>query len=530
MKKSIQLLIPMSGQGTRYQKAGYTEPKPLIAINGTAMIERLLSCLPERWPASFIMANNHKDTQLPSLLKKLRPAGNQFFIEPHSQGPSFAVLKIIDQLPASEPVLLSYCDYGMVWDAQRFEDFVLSSDCDACLISYRGFHAHYLGETKYAYSRLEQGSVKEVKEKGAFTDNRENEFASCGAYYFKSAKLLKEAIEFQLQNEIKLNGEYYTSLTVEALLRMSPSADVRVFEIQNFFQWGTPEDLRNFEYWEKSYHAFNKSMARRLETDQVLLPMAGFGSRFASITKIKKPLIKLAGEPMFKRALATLPLAQKTVVISVAEVINDIAAIELNADTKLVALDHVPAGQALTVEMGLSHLDLDRSVFISACDHGLVVDSKLWEQVKITNADAVVFTVVGFPGVSRTPGAYSYVKTSETSLEPLKPIEGISLKKPITGVPANDHLLVGSFWFRSGHILAQGIKALKASDKLVNNELYLDGIFDELNKLSFKCVALPLDAYFNWGDPNSLKEALYWQEVFMGQCLTPRSAFTGVEL
>ena len=39
----------------------------------------------------------------------------------------------------------------------------------------------------------------------------------------------------------------------------------------------------------------------------------------------------------------------------------------------------------------------------------------------------------------------------------------------------------------------------------------------------------PLDGYMNWGDPNSLKESLYWKEVFMGHQLQPRGAYPGVE-
>ncbi|MFM8315958.1 MAG: NTP transferase domain-containing protein, partial [Deltaproteobacteria bacterium] len=238
MLKNIQLLIPMSGQGNRYRDAGYKEPKPLIPVNGVPMITRLLENFPDSWPTVFVMAENHKNTELPSVLTKNRPLGYQVFIEKHTQGPSFAALKGLEHLDPELPVLLSYCDYAMVWDSTRFTHFVEETQCDACVVSYRGYHAHYRSPQQYAYCRMSGERVVEVKEKGSFTSNREQEFASSGGYYFKSARLLKKAIEFQLAQNLQLNGEFYSSLTVEALLRMDPKAHVRVFEIPGFFQWG----------------------------------------------------------------------------------------------------------------------------------------------------------------------------------------------------------------------------------------------------------------------------------------------------
>ena len=40
--KDIQLIIPMAGIGKRFKDAGYTDPKPLININGTPMIKHIV--------------------------------------------------------------------------------------------------------------------------------------------------------------------------------------------------------------------------------------------------------------------------------------------------------------------------------------------------------------------------------------------------------------------------------------------------------------------------------------------------------
>ena len=36
--KQINVLIPMAGEGSRFAAAGYTDPKPMIDVNGKSMI------------------------------------------------------------------------------------------------------------------------------------------------------------------------------------------------------------------------------------------------------------------------------------------------------------------------------------------------------------------------------------------------------------------------------------------------------------------------------------------------------------
>lgn len=499
----------MSGKGTRYQKAGYTDPKPLIAVNGIPMIERLLESFPKEWPVTFILAEDHKNTELPKLLENLRPEGKQFFTATQVKGPSHAVAEFSAQIDDRLPVLISYCDYGMKWNAKEFQKFVKTSNCDACVVSYLGFHAHYLSPVTYAYSRMQGERVVEIKEKGSFTENRENEFASCGAYYFKSLGLFNQAYEFQQKNNLQLNDEYYTSLTVEALLRLNPKSEVRIFEIERFYQWGTPADLQDYEYWEQTFAHRSEEKPEQMP-DQLLIPMAGLGSRLAELNKIPKPLVMSAGKSMYRRAVESLPKASKTVFVTREQIANKM---KLEKFEQIIALDYIPAGQALTTELGVKALDQRKPVWVTACDHSFFFDEHQWKNlVKNLNPDAVVFTIKNFPGVYRKPMSFSYVKADEKNN-----FQGISVKKPISENPRQDHLLVGTFWFKSAEILQQGISSLKEENSAVNGELYLDGIFDHLLKLNLRIHIFELSGYINWGDIESFKEATYWYETFISE-------------
>lgn len=527
----MQVLIPMSGQGTRYKKVGYSQPKPLIPVSGRPMIERLLQKIPTEWPVTFVLAENHRSTELPEVLLKLRPQAQQIFIPAHDKGPSYAIKAALPHLKSQEPVLVSYCDYGFKWDPWDFAEFVKNSRCHSALLSYRGFHAHYLSPVTYAFSRMQGEQVVEVREKGSFTDQRENEFASAGAYYFDSVVTLTKAIEAQEKLNLSLNGEFYTSLTVEALLRSQPNANVRVYEIPAFYQWGTPEDLQTFEYWEKTFNLWAHTQNHGMTVDHVHMPMAGLGSRFKDYYNTPKPFLFIDETPMYRLALNSLPLGNTTSFVSLKSVEQSLS---LKSHEAAHFLPETPPGQAFSVQAGLTAIPEQGTLVISACDHSIVIEPTVWEEFqKNPDCDAAIFTIQGFPGARRRPQAFAYVEVkgdinTNINNKTFSEVSRVSVKQPLSSDPTQDHLLVGSFWFKNKSVLEKSLSQLIEKNPRVNGELYLDSIFNLMIENSLKVRIIPLDGYVNWGDPDSLAEALYWKEVFLGHRLSKRQRLEGV--
>jgi NDP-sugar pyrophosphorylase family protein len=520
----MQVLIPMAGHGSRFHQAGYTLPKPLIPVNQIPMIERLLKKFPQEWPCTFVIAEDHEDSELPVLLKKLRPDSRILCVKKNSQGPSLAIETALPYLDAHHPVLISYCDYGLKWDPWDFAEYVSKTDCDTCVVSYRGFHSHYLNALTYAYSKMDQEFIREIKEKGSFTSDRENEYASCGAYYFKKTSDLKLALDYQKSHDLKINGEFYTSLTVESLLRLRPEVKARVYQIDAFFQWGTPGDLEDFEYWENTFRHWNQFMTNQHppQCSQILIPMAGKGSRLKHLFSSPKPLIPIGETLMYRKALQSLPQATQVIFVALKEVAEKLA---LSENEKVVRVESTPSGQALTTELGLSSLNPDLDFIVTACDHSVVIDPHNWKQfIANPDCDAAIFTMKGYTGTRRNPKAYSYIESSEGAF-PL--IRTISVKEPISSDARNDSLLVGTFWFKNGKVAQMGIDELKKRGKLIEGELFLDSVFEILISMGLKVREFPLCGYANWGDPESLKESIYWYEIYMGRSLMPREPFPG---
>ena len=51
---TLNILVPMAGHGSRFAKAGYALPKPLLPTHGRPMIERVVDNIRPTRPHRFI--------------------------------------------------------------------------------------------------------------------------------------------------------------------------------------------------------------------------------------------------------------------------------------------------------------------------------------------------------------------------------------------------------------------------------------------------------------------------------------------
>ncbi len=79
---NLQLVIPMSGQGSRFARVGFEDPKPLIEVDGRPMIEWVLRMFPGEEEPLFICRNEHlAQTRMRQILTTLKPNGRILGVE-----------------------------------------------------------------------------------------------------------------------------------------------------------------------------------------------------------------------------------------------------------------------------------------------------------------------------------------------------------------------------------------------------------------------------------------------------------------
>lgn len=513
----MKIVIPMSGMGNRFVKAGYIEPKPLIEVEGMPIIEHVVKMFPSEEDFIFICNSKHlKETNMRAILQRIAPKGQIIEIPPHKKGPVYAVQYVETLLDDDEEVIVNYCDFACYWNYADFLDHTRSREADGCVPAYKGFHPHMLGTTNYAFMRDEKQWMLEIKEKEPFTDNRMQEYASMGTYYFKKGAYVKKYFKELMEKDINLNGEYYVSLIYNLLV--NDGLKVSIYDVQHMLQWGTPQDVEEYNGFSDYFRAVCKEQPNtniHSATGINLIPLAGLGSRFSKEGyEDPKPLISVSGKPMIVQAANYLPKAPKNIFVCLEDHLKEYP-LERNIkkaypDAKIVSLNKTTEGQACTCEIGLKDEDPDSPLLIAACDNGMLYDKVKYEALlNDTTVDAIAWSFRNHPSSERNPEMYGWMKTDDNDT-----VTGVSVKKAISDTPRKDHAIVGTFYFRKTSHFLQALSRMYKKNVRVNGEFYVDSCLNELVDMNLNVKVFEIDHYIGWGTPNDYKTYTYWQSFF----------------
>lgn len=512
----MHIIIPMSGIGNRFVEAGYKDPKPLIVINGKPIIEHVCDLFPSETKFTFICNAKHlAETNMREVLLGIKPNANVIEIPNHKKGPVYAVYLVEDLIDDEEEVIINYCDFGSYWDYEDFLKHTRDRDADGAIPAYKRFHPHMLGTTNYAFMRDDKQWMLEIKEKEPFTDNRMNEYASNGTYYFKKGSYVKKYFKELMDKDINLKDEYYVSLVYNLLV--SDGLKISIYDVQHMLQWGTPQDVEEYNTWSKYFADAieEKDKPKALSNSITLIPLAGRGSRFVKMGYVDpKPLIQVSGKPMIIQAANSLPNSQNHIFVTLKEHLDKYPLEETlkneYADAKIISINEVTEGQAITCSLGLKGVDKDASLLIAATDNGMIYNHKEYEKLlEDKNVDAIIFTFRYHISSKNNPQMYGWVRVNEQNIA-----TSVSVKVPISDNPFNDHAIVGTFWFRKVDSFNKALQNLLDKNIRVNDEYYVDSLMGELIELGLNVKVFEVDDYICWGTPDDYETFVYWQSFF----------------
>jgi NDP-sugar pyrophosphorylase family protein len=523
-KKEVQIIIPMSGLGERFVKAGYKDPKPLIEVDGKPIIEHVINLFPEEKNISFICNDYHlKETNMRQILNKVSPNGKIYEVPVEGrEGPVQAVSLIYDEIDDDKEVIISYCDYGTYWNYTEFLEDTRYREADGAVVCYKGFHPHMLGTDNYAFlQETEVGSrwMKAIQEKQPFTNNRMNEYASNGTYYFKSGALMKKYFQLLMNKKIKVKNEYYVSMVYNLLVE--DGFKINIFEIEHMLQWGTPHDLEIYKDWSKYFSNIIKPLETFIDNNDttLILPMAGAGSRFSKKNyKDPKPLINVNGLPMIVQAVNCLPNTTKKIFICLDEHVKNYKLKDIlhntYPNTNVYTINQITEGQACTCEIGINngYLDGERSILISACDNGVYYDiNKYQKLVDNTEIDVIVWSFRNNSASRNNPNMYAWIETDENNY-----IKSVSCKKFDESKHdlKNSHVIIGTMFFRKSKYFIDGLNSNYKENIRTNGEFYVDDVINQNIKKGLKVKVFEVENYICWGTPDDYETYNYWKDFF----------------
>ena len=526
----MNVIIPMTGYGSRFVAAGYQELKPFIRVMGRPVIEWIVK---DMYPADvniiFVCRGEHlmKDAFMRERLLLLAPEAKIVSIEDWvKKGPVYDVLRGYRELlaqqaiDAQEPCIINYCDFYMQWDYAAFAKEAAERGCDGAVPCYSGFHPNLLPEKNYYASCLTdaQDDLIEIREKYSFEKDKTKAKHSPGVYYFAGGAVMEKYCQILTEHEeCAINGEYYASLPYNFMVQDGLKVWVPV-NVEYFCQWGTPEDMQEFVYWtdlirksEAAQHTggAESSGAEEGMPGRILIPMAGAGQRFADAGyTVHKPAImtvdRATGQekPMVVCATKDLPgvAADGSNVIYVDRNFHQTDGVEdaIRAwypQAAFITVDHLTEGQACTCMLAEPYLDPEQPLLIAGCDNGMDIDRDAFDALT-KECDCIVFTYRHNEAVLANPNAYGWMIADAAGN-----ITGTSIKKAISDSPMEDPAVVATFWFRRAAVFIEATKKMIAENDRINGEFYVDQTVKHVLDLGYRAKIFDIDRYVGWGTP-----------------------------
>ena len=78
------------------------------------------------------------------------------------------------------------------------------------------------------------------------------------AFTFKKLNNFLDSVEKMKKRNAKVNDEYYVDTAINDAIALGLRCVI--FEIDSYICWGTPNDLKTFEYWQSCFNIWNSSI------------------------------------------------------------------------------------------------------------------------------------------------------------------------------------------------------------------------------------------------------------------------------
>ncbi len=234
----LNIVIPMAGRGSRFVRAGYELPKPLIDIYGHPMIEYVTENIKPSCEHRFIyicQEEHLKKFDLANELKKMSVGCEIITIDHITEGAACTVLlaeKFIDN-----------DDALMIANSDQYVDI----DIDVYLSAIGGKDGLIMtmpaNDPKWSFIKYDvNGNVIMVREKEVISNE-----ATVGIYNYKHGKDFVKYAYQMIEKNIRVNNEFYVAPVYNEMIQSG--LKIGYYDIgAKMFGLGIPEDLTFFKH------------------------------------------------------------------------------------------------------------------------------------------------------------------------------------------------------------------------------------------------------------------------------------------
>ncbi len=230
----------------------------------------------------------------------------------------------------------------------------------------------------------------------------------------------------------------------------------------------------------------------------VLIPMAGLGSRFAEKGyKLPKPLIKIFGKPMIELVVSSLDIDANYIYIvqkehyanyDLGNVLN-----KITPGCQIVQIDGLTDGAARTVLMAKHLINNNIPLIISNSDQVVVWSSLVFQSLLASHSVIAMFEA--------DDPKWSYAKIEDDYVTEVAEKQVIS-----------DNASVGIYGFKTGADYVKYAEQMIAKDVRTNNEFYIAPVYNEAILNGEKIVPYFVNKMYGLGTPEDMNDFI-WNKV-----------------
>lgn len=169
-------------------------------------------------------------------------------VDKPTQGQASTCLLARAWLDPAAPLLIAPCDVALVYDEERYAALTADPNVDCLVWTFRNHPHANRHPRQYGWVQASpEGEIKGISCKTPLGEDVRHDPGIIGAFWFRQARFFLEAADSLIAQNRRINNEFYVDSAIEVLLEQGRRA--RLFDVEHYICFGTPDDVRSFEFW-----------------------------------------------------------------------------------------------------------------------------------------------------------------------------------------------------------------------------------------------------------------------------------------
>ena len=491
-KNNNALIITMAGEGSRFVSQGYDKYKPFLELCGQTMLDGALYPFTDFEHIFIITTQKIINSNLVEF-KKIDAKIKIIIVEEHKLGPAYSIYLAIENLPKELSYFITYCDVWCFGPAVHFDFF---ENIESAVFVHRGFHPHLVNDNFSAFCKEDEkrpGFLKEIKEKGSFTNDWMNEPLSIGVFYVRDSDTLFNAIIKIVEDNKKAAGEFYPSLIFNNLIE--DKIDVSLIDVKSFTHIGLPTQYEDVKHW----HNVAKKLKDNQSTEKYNLTncmlAGGTGTRMTSVSDTPKHLLMVNNQPMINLVIDSLNCTNNIIIGAPKIDLPD----SLVKNCIVQELEYQTSSHLETMSKAITYIEDDKPILFSSCDCFSWLNWEKFEgMVNEYDPDIIIFEFDLSLLNSKLGGQHSTIHSKDSVVIDVDD-------------KGREHEyekgFAGFFWFKNKSLINTLFEKQEIIDE---NELIVDDLIKFACTHDYNVMSYNLDHYIHLGTPEEFREFNYW--------------------